>query len=1010
MEIAAWLRELGLERYLGAFEANDIDLAILRTLDADDLKELGVTSLGHRKKLMGAIAALDAGSGASEPPDAAAHEPGDAGSDRRGAERRQLTIMFVDLVGSTPLAARLDPEDMGEVLKAYRECCADLVTRWDGHVAKYMGDGVLAYFGWPRAHEDDAERAVRAGLELTQAVGEQTTGDGTRLAARVGVATGRVVVGDLIGEGAAQERAVVGETPNLAARLQGLAEPGGIVIAEATQRLIGGLFELADLGGHELRGFDGPVRAWRVVGGSRAESRFAARSATGLTPFVGRQHELGLLLDRFEQAREGEGQVLLLSGEPGIGKSRLVHGLTEHLAAKPHVRLRFYCSPYHVNSALHPVIEQIERAAGFLADDPPERKLDRLETLLSQSTNEPAAVAPLFAALLSIPHGARYPPLNLPAQRQRELTIAAMVEQVGGLAARRPVLVVLEDAHWIDPTTTELFERLIERSQTLPVLLLITFRPEFAPPWTSYPHMTSLDPEPARAAAQHGDDRGGRGRQAAARGGAGPDLGEDRGRAAVRRGADQDGAGVGAARGPGRPLRADRPAAAARDPGNPPGLADGAPRSPGPGQGGGADRRRDRPRVLLPAPRRALAARRDRLAGGAVASWSSSELVFRRGTASRTQPTASSTPSSRTRPTQSLLRSRRQMLHARIASVLEERFSETIDTEPEVLARHCQIGGLTEQAIDYWQRAGQLAAERSANAEAAAHFHRSLELLEAYPEAVERRQKELDLLTALGSILISTKGHGSDEVATVYTRARDLCRALGETPHLAPVLQGLRLNHMLRAELRPARQAAEQLLALGERVGDAGHLLEGHRAVGILHFFAGEFRPAREHLEKGIAIYEAGQHRSHALRYAMDPGQSCLGHAARTLWMLGYPDQALQRSEQAVILAQATSHVATIVEAMGFRADIASLRRELEDAREWARAAVAFETEHGLQIWLGENTVMHGWAMSEQAPDAAAVAQIRDGLTLLARAGDRLSCHYHRGTSRRGARSDRAMG
>jgi class 3 adenylate cyclase len=488
VDIAAWLRGLGLERYVEAFEANDIDAAILPALSSDDLKELGVTSLGHRKKLLEVIAGLRERVGEPAVPPA---EAGTAAASRE-AERRQLTVMFVDLVDSTRLAGRLDPEDMRTVITGYQNACSDVIGRYEGHVAKFMGDGVLAYFGYPRAHEDDAERAVRAGLELAR-VARQLPGDaGDALAVRVGIATGQVVVGDLIGVGAAQEEAVVGETPNLAARLQGLAEPSGVVIAESTRRLVGGLFELADLGGRELKGFDARIRAWRVLGDSQAESRFAARSSTGLTPFVGRQHELGMLLDRFEQAKEGEGQVVLLSGEPGIGKSRLAHGLIEHLADEPHTRLRFYCSPYHVNSALHPVIEQIERAAGFLADDSAESKLDKLETLLEQGTDDPSAVAPLFAALLSIPADARYPPLNLPPQHQRDLTIAAMADQMSGLAAHRPVLMVLEDAHWIDPTTTELFERVIERGQTLPVLLLITFRPEFAPPWTSYPHMTSL--------------------------------------------------------------------------------------------------------------------------------------------------------------------------------------------------------------------------------------------------------------------------------------------------------------------------------------------------------------------------------------------------------------------------------------------------------------------------------------------------------------------------------------
>jgi class 3 adenylate cyclase len=438
MDVSTWLRELGLENYVQAFQAHDIDAEVLPRLTADDLTAIGIISVGHRRKLLDAIAALQSG---TAPPSA---QPTAATIRPSQAERRQLTVMFVDLVGSTMLSARLDPEDMREVIRAYQNAVAGEIARFEGHVAKFMGDGVLAYFGWPRAHEDEAERAVRAGLAVVQTVAGLTTPAGEALAACIGIATGQVVVGDLIGEGATQEEAVVGETPNLAARLQRLAQPGSIAISQATRGLLGGLFELADLGPKHLKGFAQPVGAWRVIGLASAESRFEAMHTTGLTPLVGREHELGLLLERWSLARGGEGQVVLLSGEAGIGKSRISRALLERLGDEVYTRLRYYCSPYHTNSALHPVIEQLERAAGFSADDSAHAKLDKLEAVLGQASGRVTEVAPLLAALLSIPSEGRYPPLNLTPPVQKMRTLDALLGQLEGLADQQPVLMVFE--------------------------------------------------------------------------------------------------------------------------------------------------------------------------------------------------------------------------------------------------------------------------------------------------------------------------------------------------------------------------------------------------------------------------------------------------------------------------------------------------------------------------------------------------------------------------------------
>ena len=476
LDIAAWLRGLGLDRYAEVFRANQVGLDVVSDLTDADLAALGV-ALGDRKRLLRAIAAL------REPPSSAVWP---------GAERRQLTVMFVDLVGSTALSAGLDPEEMREVLRDYLDAVAAAIARFDGHVAKFLGDGALAYFGFPQAHEDDAERAVRAGLDVLDAVGRLRTPDGAPLAARVGIATGLVVVGDLVGQGAAQEQAVVGDTPNLAARLQALAEPGTVVVAEATRRLLGTLFEFTDLGTAELKGFVGPVAAFRVAGEGSTEGRFEALRGTSAAPLVGRDKELVILLDRWQRARAGEGQVVLVAGEPGIGKSRLLQEFCGRISGEPHTRLRYFCSPFHQNTAFHPILEQIERAARLHHDDPPGRKLAKIEALYTLSSG---------AGRRS--HGPDRGPAGDPAEdSNRASTLGPQgrkaklqelwLQQLAGLAARRPVLMLLEDAHWLDPSSLEHFDLVIDRVQGLRVLLVVTFRPGFERPWSHRPQATVL--------------------------------------------------------------------------------------------------------------------------------------------------------------------------------------------------------------------------------------------------------------------------------------------------------------------------------------------------------------------------------------------------------------------------------------------------------------------------------------------------------------------------------------
>jgi len=476
MNVAEWLRGLGLEQYAPAFRDNHVDGEVLRRLTAEDLRELGVASIGHRRRLLDAIAALVA---ADTPP---ISTPAPIAVTE--AERRQLTVMFCDLVGSTPLSARLDPEDLRRIIGAYHRCVAEIAESFGGFVARYMGDGALVYFGYPQAHENDAERATRCGLALVDRVPQ--LGQAEELHARVGIATGLVVVG-----GEVVEHDVAGDTPNLAARLQALAEPDTVVIAASTRRLTGDLFEYRDLGEIELKGIAGPVSAWQALRPSAVASRFEALRGPALSPLVGRDEEIDLLLRRWARAKAGDGQVVLLSGEPGIGKSRITAELEGRLHTEPHIRLRYFCSPYHQDSALYPFVDQLGRASGFVADDPPVARLEKLDALLARAAPPDEDVA-FLTDLMSLPVPERSPLPNLSPQRKKERTLEALIRQLDGLAREQPVLMVFEDAHWVDPTSRELLDLTVERVRNLPVLLIVTFRPEFQPPWTGQPQVTML--------------------------------------------------------------------------------------------------------------------------------------------------------------------------------------------------------------------------------------------------------------------------------------------------------------------------------------------------------------------------------------------------------------------------------------------------------------------------------------------------------------------------------------
>jgi class 3 adenylate cyclase/predicted ATPase/energy-coupling factor transporter ATP-binding protein EcfA2 len=913
MDLGAWLLSLGLEQYEATFRKNAIDEALLPSLTAEDLKDLGIDVVGHRRKLLNAIEALRVSFPASTVASEFVHtSPQDA------AERRQVTVMFADLVGSTALSAHMDPEDMREIITAYHKCAAETVRRLGGFVAQYLGDGLLVYFGYPQAHEDDAERAVRAGLELVAAVSDLQTH--APLQTRVGIATGMVVVGDLTGSGQAREHGIVGETPNLSARLQRIAEPNMVVIDESTRKLLGNLFELQDLDAGTVKGIPRPVRAWAARRSRLVESRFEALHASVLPPMVGRAEEFELLLRRWSKAKGGEGQVVFLSGEPGIGKSRLTAALLQILATEQHTRLRYFCSPQRTDSVLYPIISQMERAAGFTHADTKQTKLDKLDALLAQTSTSIQNIS-LLAEMLSLPNDERYPVLEMTAQQRRQKTLEALRSQVEALTQANPVLMIFEDAHWADPTSLELLSSAMDRIASRRVLLIVTFRPEFEAPWIGRSHVTILTLN--RLSQRE------------------VDLVID---------------GVAGTRDP--ILTSIRHDIIERSDGIPLFVEEMTKAVLEAGSEGKARRVASAlpwPALSVPASLQAsLMARLDRLGSakevaqvgaaigrefshallGAVVQKPTTELgpaldcLTKAGLLLREGAPPHATYLFKHALVQdaaygTLLREQRRALHARIADTLESGFEEIAEREPELLAHHNTEAGVIEKAAILWGKAGQRSLARSALIEAATQLSRALDQIAGLPSTPALRREQIRLQVALINSLMHVKGYAAPETKAAVETARLLiekAEAVGEPPNdplvLFSILYGFWGASYVAFNGCAARGLAEQFLALAEKDGATVPLLVGHRIMGSSLLLTGDIAGSQDHFDHALTLYDPVKHRELATRFGQDIGVSILMFRSCALWLLGYPEAAIADADRAVADARQIGHAASLMLAL----------------------------------------------------------------------------------------------
>jgi class 3 adenylate cyclase/predicted ATPase len=909
------------------------------------------------------------------------------------AERRQLTVMFCDLVGSTDLSGQLDPEDLRDVVRAYQESAAEVIHTYEGHIAQYLGDGLLIYFGFPVSHEDDAQRALYAGLGIVDAMGTLNTrlaaDYDVQLAVRIGIHTGPVVVGEM-GGGDRHENLALGETPNVAARLIELTPPNTVVISHVTARLVEDKFFLDSMGPQELKGVSESMKVWQVRGLRDLASLEEIVEDDRASPLVGRDEEIGLLLRRWAQSKEGVGQIVLVMGEAGIGKAALVRVIRRHVAQEGLPQISFRCSQYHQNSALYPVIEHLQRLLGFERNEAPEAKLAKLEQGLQPYHFPLDEVVPLFAELLSIelPNG-RYPTVTLSPQQRRQQMLDALNAWLLEESEHQPILVLWEALQWADPTTLELLGSLIDQVPTAAMLNVFTFRSELVPPWPMRSHMTSLTlnrlerPQveamvirlsggkrlPTEVVAYIVDKTDGV-----------PLFVEELTKSFLEADILQE--------------EADhyRLSGLFEEVGIPATLKD------------SLMARLDRlPKVREVAQLAAVLGREfayeklqalvgvdeETLQDG-LAQLVDTELLYRRGRASGAtysfkhalvQDTAY----------HSLLRRTRGQYHEQVAQLLVAQYPEVVENEPEVVAHHYTEAGNPEQAVLYWNKAGQRASQHSANLEAVAHFSKGLEVLQTLPDTSERSQRELDMQVELGPVLIAAKGYATQEVEAVYGRARELCEQLEASSEHFVVLRGLEVHYLVRGELQKARGLGKQLLSMAQWEGDAALLVGANHALGQSLFYLGELTAARTHVEQGMALYQPRAHRFPTWPGG-HPGEQCFLYGAWTLWLLGYPDQALQKSEEALTLIQELSHPFSLASALDFTALLHQFRREARKAQEQSETAMALCREQRIAVYLEMGRILRGWALAVQGQGEEGMAQMHQGVGAFRATGAALWC------------------